>query len=92
MSAESAVLIGIEVNLALYRTFGAHFNIIHYPGLTAGPIIFRAFGACPYGPYVEYSLRFCNSFGQAPYSQGHIEETMGGRPLLVAALDGWRCR
>ena len=32
------------------RAFSAQFYRSIYPGLTAGPIIFRAFGARPYGP------------------------------------------
>jgi hypothetical protein len=33
------------------RAFSAHFHCNIYPGLTAGPITFRAFGARPYGPH-----------------------------------------
>ena len=50
MSAEGAALIEIELDFFLCRTFGAHLNSVHYPGLTAGPTIFRAFGARPHGP------------------------------------------
>jgi hypothetical protein len=40
MSAESAAL----RNIIACRTFGAHAQQQFYPGLTAGPIICRAFG------------------------------------------------
>ena len=49
MSAEGAALIEIALDFVLCRTFGAHLNSVHYPGLTAGPTIFR-----PYGPDLAF--------------------------------------
>lgn len=43
-SDEGAALKGIQLGLALCRTFGACFNPIFYPGVTAGPTIFGPFG------------------------------------------------
>jgi hypothetical protein len=40
---------GIWIDFSLCRTFGAHFDAIHNPDLTVGPISFR-----PYGPNVRY--------------------------------------
>ena len=37
----------------LCRTFGAHLDVIQYPGLTAGPIIFRAFGSSCVPDWIE---------------------------------------
>ena len=37
-------IVRIHIPLALCRTFGASFSIFAFPGLTAGPILCRAFG------------------------------------------------
>lgn len=64
MSAEGATLIGIEKNPVVCRTVGAHFDALHHPDLTVGPIIFRPFG--PEDRYTKAPFLLCNSLFRSP--------------------------
>ena len=82
MSAEGAELKRIKLELALYRTFGAHLTATCYPGLTAGPTFYRSFG--PENPCSQNRPWLCNGFGSSPAKGSGLAGTPCKNAMLGA--------